>query len=130
MKKILVILFFTSGVLHAQDTTRQEVYRIVEKMPEPEGGISSFHKYIAENIRYPDSARVKGISGKVFLKFIVDTTGKITDVTTLKGVPDCPECDEEAMRVVRSYPARWKPGTQGGKAVRVYYNLPISFKSQ
>lgn len=123
----LIIFLFLSGTIYSQDTTKNEVFTVVETMPEPEGGIQVFRKYLSENIRYPDSAQVKGLEGKVYLKFVVDTSGKITDVTMLKGIKDCPECDEEAMRVLRSYPYKWKPGTIAGKPVSVYYNLPISF---
>ena len=64
----LIILLFLSGTIYSQDTTKKEVYTIVETMPEPEGGIQVFRKYLAENIRYPDSAQVKGIVELEFLK--------------------------------------------------------------
>ena len=106
-----------------------KIYELVERMPEYPGGIQAMFKFIQTNISYPDSARSKGISGKCFLKFVIDTTGAVTNVEVLKGVPNCAECDEEAARVVRAMP-KWTPGMVSGKPVKCFYNLPIVFRSQ
>jgi periplasmic protein TonB len=104
-----------------------EIFTVVEEMPEPPGGIQEFYKYVGKSIQYPAMAREAGISGKAYLKFVVGANGDISDVQVLKGVPGCPDCDKEAIRVVKSYPQKWKPGKQNGRAVPVYYNLPINF---
>jgi periplasmic protein TonB len=104
-----------------------EIFTVVEEMPEFPGGIGEMGKFIQKTLVYPTMAREAGIAGKCFLKFVVDGGGKISDVTVLKGVPGCPECDKEAIRVVKEMPA-WKGGKQNGRPVNVYYNLPINFK--
>lgn len=103
-----------------------EVFTVVEEMPEFPGGAMEMMKYIQKNIQYPAMAREAGISGKCFLKFVVNGDGVISDVQILKGVAGCPDCDKEAMRVVKSMP-KWKAGKQNGRAVPVYFNLPINF---
>jgi TonB family protein len=118
----------TSFVFTQMDDTNK-TYSITETMPEFPGGIQAMAKFIQSNIVYPDSARSKGISGKCFLKFVVDTAGTVTKVEVIKGVPNCPECDEEAARVVRAMPS-WTPGTIKGRPVNCFYNLPIVFRSQ
>jgi protein TonB len=106
-----------------------EIFTIVEESPEFPGGAAAMMKYIQQNIQFPAIAREAGISGKCFLKFVVNEDGKIGNVEVLKGVPGCADCDKEAIRVVRSMP-NWKPGKMTGRAVKVYFNLPISFKVQ
>lgn len=106
-----------------------EIFTIVEEMPEPEGGMAAFYKYLSQNIQYPAMAREAGINGKCFLKFVVNETGTISDIQIQKGVPGCPDCDKEAIRVLKTYP-KWKVGKQNGRPVKVYYNLFITFKIQ
>ncbi|MES2678336.1 MAG: energy transducer TonB [Bacteroidota bacterium] len=110
-------------------TAASEVFTIVEEMPEPPGGMAAFYKYLSANIVYPQKEKEAGISGKSFIKFVVGTDGDLYDIQVLKGVPDCKACDNEAVRVIKSYPEKWKPGHQNGKAVKVYYTLPVSFKA-
>jgi periplasmic protein TonB len=112
------------------EPTAPEIFTIVEEMPEPPGGIAAFYKYVGSHVQYPAMAREAGISGKAFLKFVVETDGSISDVQVIKGVAGCSECDKEAIRVIKSYPEKWKPGRQNGRPARVYYNLPVSFKIQ
>ena len=104
-----------------------EIFTVVEEMPEFPGGAMEMMKYIQKNIQYPQMAKEAGLSGKCFLKFVVNGSGNITDVTVLKGVPGCGECDREAIRVVKSMP-NWKAGKQNGRAVSVFFNLPINFQ--
>jgi len=104
-----------------------EIFTVVEEMPEFPGGAMEMMKYIQKNIQYPQMAKEAGLSGKCFLKFVVNGNGNITDVTVLKGVPGCGECDREAIRVVKSMP-NWKPGKQNGRSVSVFFNLPINFQ--
>ena len=106
----------------------QEVLTVVEEMPEAPGGLNSFSKYISQSLIYPVKARERGSQGKVFLKFVVEMDGSIGDVVIIKGIPGCPECDQEAQRVLKQYPYKWIPGKNNGRPARVYYNLPIVFK--
>jgi protein TonB len=106
-----------------------EIFTIVEENAEFPGGIPAMMKYIQNNVQYPAMAREAGISGKCFLKFVVNENGDISNVEILKGVPGCPECDKEAIRVVKSMP-KWKPAKMTGRSVKCYFNLPFSFKIQ
>ncbi|MBP5318239.1 MAG: energy transducer TonB, partial [Paludibacteraceae bacterium] len=98
---------------------------IVEKMPEFPGGEAAMRKFIASNLRYPAACAETGIQGRVVCQFVVNKDGKIVDVEVIKKVH--PDLDAEAVRVIKKMPA-WTPGRQGGKAVRVKYNVPIRFK--
>ena len=107
------------------DDMIDEVYTIVEQMPEFPGGVDKMIEFMAENIHYPEEAKEAEIQGRVFVSFVVEEDGSIGNVTLLRGIGH--GCDEEAMRVVKSMP-KWQPGMQRGKAVRVSYILPIVFK--
>ena len=100
-----------------------EVFMVVEDMPKfPAGNIQ---QYVADNLRYPAAARENGIEGKVYVRFVIDTTGKAIAPEIIRGVS--PELDAEALRLIREMPA-WKPGMQRGKPVRVSFTLPINFR--
>ena len=101
-----------------------EIFTIVEQMPSFPGGEAKLFQYLGENMKYPAMARDAGITGVVYVTFVVKEDGKIDGVRILRGVGG--GCDEEAIRVVKSMP-RWTPGKQRGKSVRVQYNLPIRF---
>jgi TonB family protein len=103
------------------------VYPYVDESAEFPGGRTALYTFLADNIVYPKAAWEKGIQGRCYLKFVVSKTGEISDVKVLRGVPDCPECDAEALRVVKLMP-KWKPGKNGSKEVNSYFNLPVSFK--
>lgn len=95
-----------------------------ERQPEFPGGTRAMYQFIQTNLRMPRRAKKAGISGRVFVSFMIKETGEVSDVTVLKKLGF--GCDEEAVRIVRLMP-RWKPGMQYDKIVRVRYNLPISF---
>lgn len=101
------------------------IFTAVEENPEFKGGQAEMYRYLGENIKYPAAAQRANVSGRVFVKFIVEDDGSIGDVVVMKGIGF--GCDEEAIRVVKSMP-KWKPGVQNGKNVRVYYNMPIVYK--
>ena len=107
-----------------EEVVEEEIFTIVEKMPEFPGGTEKLFKYLGQNIEYPPMAKDAGIKGKVYVTFVVDKDGSITDVKVLRGIGG--GCDEEAIRVVKGMP-KWNPGKQRGKSVRVQYNLPINF---
>ncbi|WP_165024940.1 M56 family metallopeptidase [Dysgonomonas sp. ZJ279] len=102
-----------------------DTYVTVEQMPTFPGGELEMHKFIGENLNYPADAVEAKIQGRVTLRFIVKSTGEVTDVSIIRGVH--PSCDNEALRVVKSMP-NWNPGKQNGKAVDVYFTLPILYK--
>jgi periplasmic protein TonB len=102
----------------------EQIFTIVEEMPSFPGGEAELFKYLGKTIKYPQMATDAGISGVVYVTFVVGKDGKISDVKVLRGIGG--GCDEEAIRVVKGMPA-WKPGKQRGKPVTVQYNLPIRF---
>lgn len=108
---------------------KTEIYEIVEEPAEFPGGMVALKKYITENLRYPESAKELAIEGRCYLKFVVSTEGDISDIRVMRGVADCPECDKEAIRMVKGMPD-WKPAKNRGEAVGSYFNLPVSFKLQ
>jgi len=102
-----------------------QIFLVVEETAAPQGGMPAFYEYVAKKMKYPAQARRMGIEGKVFVEFVIERDGSITDVKAIKGIGA--GCDEEAVRVVESAP-KWKPGKQRGKPVRQRMVLPISFK--
>lgn len=104
-----------------------KVFDVVEQMPSFPGGPSALMKYLSENVRYPVVAQENGVQGRVVVSFVVEKDGHITDVKVVRSVD--PSLDKEAARVVKSMPS-WIPGKQNGSAVRVKYNVPVSFKLQ
>jgi periplasmic protein TonB len=102
------------------------LFTIVEESASPIGGISAFNEFVARNIVYPTQARRMSISGKVFIEFVVERDGTLTNIKTLKGIGG--GCDEEAVRVVGLAP-KWKPAKQRGRVVRQKMVLPIHFST-
>lgn len=96
----------------------------IETKPQYPGGDEAMYDFLGSSLQYPESAKRVGIEGTVSLEFIIDELGAIRDVKVLRGIGG--GCDEEAVRVVKSM-KRWKPGRQGGHAVRVRYTIPIQF---
>lgn len=101
-----------------------EPFIMVEQQPEYPGGMTALGDFLSRSLKYPRAAASAGVSGKVFVSFVVNSDGSLTDLQVLKGIGF--GCDEEAIRVMQKMP-RWKPGKQSGRAVRVKFNLPISF---
>lgn len=97
----------------------------VEEMPSYRGGDAERQKFLADNIKYPPQAIETGIQGTVYVQFIVDSKGNITDVKMLRGIGG--GCDDEAVRIVKMMP-QWNPGKQNGKTVRVLYTMPVVFR--
>ena len=110
-----------------EEVVEQEIFKIVEEMPAFPGGEAKLMEYVAKNVKYPQIARETGVQGRVYVNFVVEPDGSVSNVSVLRGIGG--GCDEEAMRVVKSMP-KWKPGKQRGKAVRVSYMLPVNFKLQ
>ena len=121
-------MVFCSGFISGQtgDSLPSEkmIYSFVEQMPEFQGGEKALYSFLADNIKYPVQAMDSCISGTVYLKFIVNENGSVSDVVLLKGIGY--GCDLEAIRVVNLMPD-WIPGNQDGKNINIYYSLPIKF---
>jgi protein TonB len=108
----------------AQEPAEEEVFLIVEQMPEFPGGETALRTYIAKHIKYPPNAQEMGIQGKVYVTFIVDSGGNVTKATIARGIDSA--LDKEALRVINTLP-KWTPGKQRGKPVSVSYTVPINF---
>ena len=118
---------FTPPEIEEEEIVEAEIFKVVEEMPEFPGGAAKMMEYIQKNIKYPMMARESDIQGRVFVNFVVEPNGTITNVTVMRGIGG--GCDEEALRVVQSMP-NWKPGKQRGSAVRCSFTVPIIFKLQ
>lgn len=115
------------GNVVVEDIPEEEpILQIVEQMPEFPGGMAALMKYLKENINYPRISRENGSQGKAFINFVVNTDGSIQDIEVLRSSSD-PYLDKEALRVVGGMP-KWNPGKQAGKAVRVRFTLPVTFR--
>lgn len=106
------------------ETAPETPFVTVEQQPEYPGGIEALRNFLGKNLNYPRAAASAGVSGRVYVSFVVNTDGSLTDIHVLKGIGF--GCDEEAIRVMQKMPY-WKPGKQSGRAVRVKFNLPIAF---
>ena len=103
------------------------VYSYADQHAEFPGGKETLKAYVDANLNIPEIAIQNGIQGKCYLQFIVSAKGNISNVKVIRGVPDCPECDKEAVRVVKAMP-NWVPGENSGKTVNSTVTLPVSFK--
>jgi protein TonB len=129
---VLFLAILTGSQLHAQSTelsvtgANDNLYFLpVEEEPSFAGNPDSLLHFISDNTRYPQAAVDKNVSGTVYVSFVVLENGDISDVKVFKGIGS--GCDEEAVRIVRLTNGRWLPGKQKGKAVKVFYNLPVRF---
>ena len=121
-KKVVAVAAVPNG-----EKEQQEIFTVVEEMPQFPGGMGEAMKFLAQNIKYPVAALQAKIEGRVIVQFLVKENGKVADIKVMRGVT--PELDAEAMRVVGLMPD-WIPGKQRGKAVAVKYTMPIMFRLQ
>ena len=119
--------YFAPAEIEEEEIVEAEIFKVVEEMPEFPGGAAKMMEYIQKNMKYPLMARESDIQGRVFVNFVVEPDGSISNVTVMRGIGG--GCDEEALRVVNSMP-KWKPGKQRGSAVRCSFTVPIIFKLQ
>jgi protein TonB len=118
---------FSNMIIEDETRDAGEIFMIVEEMPEFPGGQEALQKYLSTAVRYPVIAQENGIQGRVYVQFVIDQTGQVTNATVLRGVD--PSLDREALRVVQAMP-KWKPGKQRNRAVRVSYTVPINYVLQ
>ena len=102
-----------------------EIFQVVEQMPEFPGGMEALLAYLGKNIKYPVSAQENNIQGRSIVEIIVNKDGSISNPKIIKSLD--PDCDKEAIRVIMTMP-RWNPGKQRGKDVRVKYTIPVTFR--
>lgn len=104
----------------------EEKYTIVDEEAEFKGGTNAMHQFISKNLIYPKSAIDKNIGGKVYASLLIEIDGTISEIKIVRGINDCPECNEEVKRMIGLMP-KWTPAKAKGKAVRSLKNFPISF---
>jgi protein TonB len=121
------IVDFSNMVFEEETRDEGEIFMIVEEMPEFPGGTEALQRYLAQSVRYPVIAQENGIQGRVYIQFVINQNGEVTNATILRGVD--PSLDREALRVVEAMP-KWKPGKQRNRPVRVSYTVPINFVLQ
>lgn len=133
IKSILFVTALLSAPFFCEAQTQQDVmqqtagtdpFTVVEKMPVYPGGQEQMFKFMATNLHYPESARTANLQGVVFISFVVEADGAVSNAKVIRGLSA--DCDAEALRVVNLMP-KWTPGEQDGKKVKVAYNLPIRF---
>lgn len=107
-----------------EEVVEEQIFTVVEEEPKFPGGMEALYKYLGQNIKYPQLARENGITGKVYVTFVVEKDGSIANPKILRDIGG--GCGAEAIRVVKAMP-KWSPGKQRGKAVRVQFNLPVNF---
>ncbi len=122
---LCALVFNTAWAQTPTDSSMVVVF--VETMPEYPGGQEAMYTYLNKNIKYPKTDIEKGVSGKVIVQFLIDTSGNVTDSKVIKSVSST--IDAEALRVINCMP-QWKPGTQQGKAVKVKFTMPVNFSLQ
>jgi|GEM_PF-264745 len=120
----ILIVGYGPGVPPPPPPAGDNAFLVVEEMPEFPGGMDGLRKYLSENLEYPSEARQKNVQGTVFVAFVVQADGTITDAEVIKGIGK--GCDDEARRVVAGMPP-WQPGRQSDRPVAVKYTLPIRF---
>lgn len=123
--RIEEVIYVDQGESIIPDEKVDEIFTIVEEQPSPVGGLKSFYTYVSNNLNYPSGARRMGLEGRVFVEFVVERDGSLTDIKVVKGIGG--GCDEEAVRVIAGAP-KWNPGKQRGREVRVRMVLPLVFK--
>jgi len=131
-KSCMKVMNFSGAVMENKvelDETEEQspsVYTAVEEMPEYIGGQTAMEAFIKMHLVYPTEAKTKGITGTVYIEFMVKADGSITNVTVIRGIGG--GCDEEAVRVVKMMSKKWKPGKQNGKNTTTKMTLPIHFQ--
>ena len=122
---VVVVHEIKNEVIVNETPKQDKIFTAVEEQPKFPGGNAEMYKWISKNIRYPEAAAHDSIQGRVTLMFVVEKDGSIGDVKVVRGKH--PDLDEEAVRLVKSFP-KFTPGKINGTPVRVWYTLPVSFK--
>ncbi len=110
---------------NAKKEQEEVIFMAVETMPQFPGGEAGLRNYLQKNLRYPSKAREASVEGKVYISFVVNSAGKVTDTKVIRGIGEA--CNEEALQVITEMPF-WKPATQQGRLVSVRFVIPVYFK--
>ena len=116
---------YTPVEVEEEEVEEQQIFQVVEEMPEFPGGMAECMKWLGKNIKYPTISQENGVQGRVIIQFVVNRDGSIVDVKVVRS-PD-EHLSAEAVRVVKMMP-KWKPARQGNKTVRSRFNLPVMFR--
>ena len=125
--KAAVEVKYTAVEVEEEEVEEQQIFQVVEEMPEFPGGMGECMKWLGKNIKYPTISQENGVQGRVIVQFVINRDGSIVDAKVVRGVD--PYLDKEALRVVNAMP-KWNPGKQRGKAVRCQFTLPVQFRLQ
>lgn len=131
MKRFLLLLsaILLTNMAFCQEEKKgsvdDEVFVVVEEQAEFPGGLDSMYAYIQKNLKYPEKAKAEGIEGRVFVSFIIEKDGSISNVKILRAIGG--GCEEAVVEMIKNMP-KWKPGKQRGKPVRFQFVLPIKFE--
>ncbi len=126
-EEIIEEYVYEAPEIEEEEIVEAEIFTVVEQMPEFPGGAAEMTKFIQKNIKYPMMARESDIQGRVYVNFVVEPDGSVSNVTVMRGIGG--GCDEEAIRIVNMMP-KWNPGKQRGVAVRCSFTVPIVFRLQ
>ena len=108
-----------------EESDEDDIFQVVEEMPEFPGGEAKLLEYLAKNIKYPERAREQGVQGRCIIEFVINKDGSVVEPKVVRSLEA--QCDNEAMRVIRTMP-KWKPGKQRDRAVKVTYTFPVIFQ--
>lgn len=121
-----LLLGFTALFTQSYAQNKEEnIYQMTEKPARPMGGMSAFLEYTSKNLERPEEAIKKGIKGSVFVQFVVEKDGKLSNIKILRGIGG--GCDEQVVKILKQAP-KWVPGVQQGKPVRVRKTLAINVR--
>ncbi|HJH60841.1 MAG TPA: energy transducer TonB [Bacteroidetes bacterium] len=126
-EEIIEEYVYEAPEIEEEEIVEAEIFTVVEQMPEFPGGAAEMTRFIQKNIKYPMMARESDIQGRVYINFVVEPDGSVSNVTVMRGIGG--GCDEEAVRIVNMMP-KWNPGKQRGVAVRCSFTVPIVFRLQ
>lgn len=131
MKRFLLLLsaILLTNMAFCQEEKKgsvdDEVFVVVEEQAEFPGGLDSMYAYIHKNLKYPEKAKAEGIEGRVFVQFVIEKDGSISNILIKRAIGG--GCEEAAVEMIKNMP-KWKPGKQRGKPVRFQFVLPIKFE--
>ena len=131
MKRFLLLLsaILLTNIAFCQEETKtsgdEPVFVIVEEQAEFPGGLDSMYAYIQKNLVYPEKAIAEGIEGRVFVQFVIEKDGSISNILIKRAIGG--GCEEAVVEMIKNMP-KWKPGKQRGKPVRFQFTLPIKFE--
>lgn len=131
MKRLALLLsaIFLTNMAFCQEEKKvsgdDEVFVVVEEQAEFPGGMEAMYAYIQKNLVYPEKAKAKGIEGRVFVQFVIEKDGSISNILIKRGIGG--GCEEAVVEMIKNMP-KWKPGKQKGKPVRCQFTLPINFE--